>query len=399
MAMKIAIIGAGPAGLFCGALLGRKGHDVIILDKGATPARKLLMAGGGKCNFTNMDVSAANYISSNPHFCKSALSRYTPYDFIDLMQQHRITFHEREHGQLFCDNSSSDILEMLLKECAKGGVKISLNTELTDIEMRDGIFTLKLSTGQLRADSVVVATGGLSIPKSGATPVGYKIAEKFGIPVVPVRAGLVPLTFDQPLKGIFENLAGVSISASVKTPEGIYFNEQMLFTHRGLSGPAILQISNYWRPGGQIIIDLLPDTDIDTFIIEETKRNPRKKAVTVLSYIMPKKLADALGELKIIPDITLDQLTAQARRTMTGNLHGWEIKPNGTEGYRTAEVIVGGVDTAHLSSKTMQAKNTDGLYFIGEVTDVTGWLGGYNLHWCWSSAHACAESILRQISP
>ncbi|ELY2933172.1 NAD(P)/FAD-dependent oxidoreductase [Cronobacter sakazakii] len=387
------IVGAGAAGLFCAALAGQAGRRVLVLDNGKKPGRKILMSGGGRCNFTNLYVEPAAYLSANPHFCKSALARYTQWDFIDLVGKHGIAWHEKTLGQLFCDDSAEQIVTMLMAECEKGGVTVRLRSEVLAIARDDSGYTLTLNGGTVTTPKLVIASGGLSMPGLGATPFGYKVAEQFGLKVLPTRAGLVPFTLHKPLLEQIQTLSGVSVPAVVTADNGTVFRESILFTHRGLSGPAILQISSYWQPGEWVTVNLLPDTDAAAFIDEQRAAHPNQSLKNTLAMLLPKRLVECLQSLGQIPDVTLKQLNSRQQQELLETLHGWRVQPNGTEGYRTAEVTLGGVDTHELSSRTMEARNVPGLYFIGEVVDVTGWLGGYNFQWAWSSAWACAQSL------
>ncbi|MEB8591763.1 NAD(P)/FAD-dependent oxidoreductase, partial [Cronobacter sakazakii] len=387
------IVGAGAAGLFCAALAGQAGRRVLVLDNGKKPGRKILMSGGGRCNFTNLYVEPAAYLSANPHFCKSALARYTQWDFIDLVGKHGIAWHEKTLGQLFCDDSAEQIVTMLMAECDKGGVTVRLRSEVLAIARDDSGYTLTLNGGTVTTPKLVIASGGLSMPGLGATPFGYKVAEQFGLKVLPTRAGLVPFTLHKPLLEQIQTLSGVSVPAVVTADNGTVFRESILFTHRGLSGPAILQISSYWQPGEWVTVNLLPDTDAAAFIDEQRAAHPNQSLKNTLAMLLPKRLVECLQSLGQIPDVTLKQLNSRQQQELLETLHGWRVQPNGTEGYRTAEVTLGGVDTHELSSRTMEARNVPGLYFIGEVVDVTGWLGGYNFQWAWSSAWACAQAL------
>ncbi|OCG04010.1 NAD(P)/FAD-dependent oxidoreductase [Gilliamella sp. wkB112] len=391
MQTKITIIGAGAAGLFCAGLLGQKSYDVTVIDNGKKVGRKILMSGGGKCNFTNLDISAANYLSQNPHFCKSALTRFTQWDFLQLVNKHNINYHEKDHGQLFCDNSAEDIVNLLVKECQQGSVKFQMQTQVEDVDY-DNQFKLYTSKGIIESDKVIVATGGLSMPALGMTSIGYKIAEKFAIPVVPVKAGLVPFTLHKPLLDILATLSGIAIPVEVSNTK-ISFKENLLFTHRGLSGPAILQISSYWQAGEPININLLPDLEFDSQFQQLLEKNRNQTIKNCLAQILPKRFIEALMQLNLLADTTVKQLNHKQQQQLYKTLTQWTVVPNGTEGYRTAEVTLGGVSTEALSSKTMQAKAQPNLSFIGEVIDVAGWLGGYNFQWAWSSAFACAEAI------
>lgn len=392
MQTKITIVGAGAAGLFCAGLLGQRGYDVTIIDNGKKIGRKILMSGGGKCNFTNLTVEASNYISQNPHFCKSALKRFSQWDFIQLVNEYKIAYHEKDHGQLFCDNSAQDIVDMLAQECQKGQVKFMLQTQLEEVESVDKGFKLYTSQGCIETEQLIVATGGQSMPALGMTSIGYKIAEKLAIPVVPVKAGLVPFTLHKPLLEVLSTLSGIAVPVEVSN-ERIRFKENLLFTHRGLSGPAILQISSYWQAGEPIIINLLPDGSFESTFKPLLEQNRNQTLKNCLSQILPKRLIEALIQLKLITDITVKQLNPKQQQDLYNTLTQWCITPNGTEGYRTAEVTLGGVSTDALSSKTMAVKSHPNLYFIGEVVDVAGWLGGYNFQWAWSSAFACAQAF------
>ncbi|ELY2736200.1 NAD(P)/FAD-dependent oxidoreductase [Cronobacter dublinensis] len=387
------IVGAGAAGLFCAALAGQAGRRVLVLDNGKKPGRKILMSGGGRCNFTNLYVEPSAYLSANLHFCKSALARYTQWDFIDLVGKHGIAWHEKTLGQLFCDDSAEQIVTMLMAECEKGGVTVRLRSEVLGIARDENGYTLTLNGGAVQTPKLVIASGGLSMPGLGATPFGYKVAEQFGLKVLPTRAGLVPFTLHKPLLEQIQTLSGVSVPAVVTADDGTVFRESILFTHRGLSGPAILQISSYWQPGEWVTVNLLPDVDAGAFIDEQRAAHPNQSLKNTLAMLLPKRLVECLQSLGQLPDVTLKQLNSRQQQELLETLHGWRVQPNGTEGYRTAEVTLGGVDTHELSSRTMEARNVPGLYFIGEVVDVTGWLGGYNFQWAWSSAWACAQAL------
>lgn len=397
----VLIIGAGAAGLFCAAQLGQMGQSVCVLDNGKKIGRKILMSGGGRCNFTNLNIEPAAFLSNNPHFCKSALSRYTQWDFIELVNRYQIPYHEKTLGQLFCDDSAQDIVDMLIAECELGSVTIQLRQEITAINcVEDNHFQIISNNERYQAKSVVIATGGLSMPGLGATPLGYKIAEQFGLTVLPTRAGLVPLTLHKTLLDITSLLSGISVEITVDAECGQRFRESLLFTHRGLSGPAILQISNYWQQGQTITLNLLPDIDLTTHLFQAQKEKPNQQTKTVMAGYLPKRFLDEIGAIfadeKLVQmmEKPLKQLIHAEIELIAERLHAWVITPNATEGYRTAEVTLGGVDTNQLSSKTMEAKTQANLYFIGEVMDVTGWLGGYNFQWAWSSAWACAQGIL-----
>lgn len=389
----VIIIGAGAAGLFCAAQAGLRGRRVLLLDNGKKPGRKILMSGGGRCNFTNLYTEAAAYLSHNPHFCKSALARYTQWDFIDLVNKHGIAWHEKTLGQLFCDDSAQQIVGLLLKECEKGRVSLRLRSEVLSVNRNEAGYMLQLSDGAVQAGKLVVASGGLSMPGLGASPFGYKIAEQFGLTVFPTRAALVPFTLHKPLLAQLQTLSGVALDTTIKAQDGTLFKEAMLFTHRGLSGPAVLQISSYWQPGEFVTINLSPASDLDAFINVQREAHPNLSLKNSLAKLLPKRLVEILQEMKIVPDVSLKQLNSKQQAGLVQTLHEWRVQPNGTEGYRTAEVTLGGVDTTQLSSKTMEARDVPGLFYIGEVVDVTGWLGGYNFQWAWSSAWACAQAL------
>ncbi|KNC94481.1 NAD(P)/FAD-dependent oxidoreductase [Trabulsiella odontotermitis] len=390
------VVGAGAAGMFCAAQAGQAGCRVLLVDNGKKPGRKILMSGGGRCNFTNMYVEPAAYLSQNPHFCKSALARYTQWDFIDLVGKHGIAWHEKTLGQLFCDDSADQIVKMLVDECEKGNVTMRLRTEILSVERDADGYTLQLNGETVTAKKLVIASGGLSMPGLGATPFGYKIAEQFGLKVLPTRAGLVPFTLHKPLLEQLQVLSGVSVPAVITGEDGTVFRESLLFTHRGLSGPAVLQISNYWHSGEYVSINLLPECDLDDFLNEQRSAHPNQSLKNTLAMQLPKRLVECLQQLGQIPDVTLKQLNMRDQQTLVETLTEWRVQPNGTEGYRTAEVTLGGVDTNELSSRTMEARNVPGLYFIGEVMDVTGWLGGYNFQWAWASAWACAQALVEE---
>ena len=393
------IIGGGAAGLMCAWQAGLLGQRVVVLERSKKIGRKILMSGGGRCNFTNLYIEPDNFICSNPHFVKSALSQYTAWDFINSVQTHSIAYHERDHGQLFCDDKARDIVNLLRSECEAVGVEIVLQCLIETIEFDStkNSYVIHSNNGQVASKSIVVATGGLSIPNMDPTPFGYDIARQFGLAVLPVRASLVPYTFTGQLKDMFARLSGNAIPATIKTSKKS-FREALLFTHRGLSGPVVLQISNYWQPSDSIHIDLLPDTSLSDILLEAKRNQPKSLARTVIAQLLPKNVVlefeklwwpdnqeRPLGDW---PNVNIERL---------GKLfHDWEIVPAGTEGYRTAEVTLGGIDTDGISSKTMEAHNQQGLYFIGEVVDVTGHLGGFNFQWAWSSAYACAQSLAKK---
>ena len=390
------VVGAGAAGLHCAAIAGQRGLKVLLLDHSPKVAEKIRISGGGRCNFTNRDTTPARFLSANPHFCRSALARYTPQDFIALLQRHRIAWHEKHKGQLFCDESSEDIITMLLRECEQGGVTRWQPCAVEAVRASEQGFELDTDRGSVRSAQVVVATGGLSIPKIGASDFGYRLARQFGHAIVETRPALVPLTFDPVTWAPFAALAGLSLEAHIETGSGKVrgaFTEDLLFTHRGLSGPAVLQASSYWVEGTPIRIDLAPLLDLAAALVQ-AKRSSQRKLANELAELIPRRLATAwlagtpeLAE-RAMPEQRDHDLTQLAQR-----LEGWELKPQGTEGYRKAEVTAGGVNTRELSSQTMESQRQRGLYFIGEVVDVTGWLGGYNFQWAWASAAAAARAM------
>ncbi len=385
----VIIIGAGASGLMCAIEAGKRGRKVLVLDHANKAGKKILMSGGGRCNFTNYSIEANNFISHNPHFCKSALSRYSQWDFLALIGRYQIPFHERDHGQLFCNDSAKDILSMLLAECAQAGVVVQLNTAIQTIERLADQFQLKTSQGSVSSQTLVVATGGLSIPKMGATPLGYQIAEQFGINVLPTCAGLVPFTLQPEDKELYSALSGIAVYCQVSSKRQS-FSENLLFTHRGLSGPAILQISSYWQVGEEILINLLPQIDLKSELKDQRQQKLKNRLKTILEGYLPKRLISVFLPEDLL-NLSLQDLSDKQIQQVADRLNNWSIKPNGTEGYRTAEVTSGGVDCDAVSSKTMESKQVPGLYFIGEVLDVTGWLGGYNFQWAWSSAWCAGQ--------
>jgi len=374
----------------CAGTAAGFGKSVLLLDHAEKAGKKILISGGGRCNFTNRFTGPGNFISSNPHFCKSALARFSADDFIAWVNQTGISYHERDHGQLFCDESARDILDMLLTPCHDFDVEISLQTEILSIT-KDELFRIKTNKGDFSAPSLVIATGGLSIPKMGATAFGLKIAESFGLKLIDSAPGLVPFTFTGKEKEALKSLAGISLDVTASS-RGKSFTEAMLFTHRGLSGPAMLQISSYWSPGEIISINLLPGCDISEVIAEKRHTHPNAQLATALSELLPKRLVQLLFETDL-REQRLNQLSDATIRGIIDLLQNWQLKPNGSEGYRTAEVTIGGVDTDELSSKTMESKKVPGLYFIGEVVDVTGHLGGFNFQWAWSSGNAAGLAL------
>ncbi|RED50786.1 NAD(P)/FAD-dependent oxidoreductase [Aestuariispira insulae] len=385
------IVGAGAAGLFCAATAGQRGRKVLLLDHAKKAGEKIRISGGGRCNFTNLNAAPDKFLSGNPHFCVSALKRYTQWDFIDMVQNHGIAYHEKTLGQLFCDGSSQQIINMLLKECRNGSVEIRLEHSVMNVEKTDTGFLLQTNLGRLASESLVIATGGKSIPKMGATGFGYDIASQFGLDVVDTRAGLVPLRFGEDLLDQTNGLSGVATEA-VASCNKKSFREALLFTHRGLSGPVILQISSYWRPGEAITINLAPDIDMFQRFKIAKESNPKQSPQTILAETLPKRLAQKFAEMHNCSQV-LAETPDKKLRALAGQVNDWSIKPCGDEGYRTAEVTLGGVDTKELSSKTFESRKIPGLFFIGEVVDVTGHLGGYNFQWAWSSGHCAGQFI------
>ncbi|MFP5440967.1 MAG: NAD(P)/FAD-dependent oxidoreductase [Gammaproteobacteria bacterium] len=395
--VDVAIVGGGAAGLMCAFTAARRGRKVRVLEHGNRVGRKILMSGGGRCNFTNIHTTPANFLSANPHFCKSALARYTPWDFIALVQKHGIAYHEKELGQLFCDESAKDIVDLLLAECADAGVQIATKTTVGSVTKTADGFRLGICNGEghgtLDAQSLVIATGGLSIPTMGATGFGYEVARQFGHAVLPTRAALVPFTLTGRTLEQFDGLSGVALPATVEC-NGVSFSNALLFTHRGLSGPAILQISSYWQPGDLLHIDLLPGTDALAWLQARQRERPETFLHTVLAEALPKRLAQRLCDLGIGgtgSSRPLKQYNLPELKAIAAALNDWQLRPAGTEGWRTAEVTLGGVDTAQLSSATMSSKIVPGLFFVGEVVDVTGQLGGFNFQWAWASGHAAGQ--------
>ncbi|MGF1758039.1 NAD(P)/FAD-dependent oxidoreductase [Photobacterium sagamiensis] len=387
----VVIIGAGAAGLMCAAEAGKRGRSVLVVDHGKKPGRKILISGGGRCNFTNYDVEANNFVCRNPHFVKSALSQYTQWDFIAMIAKHDIAYEERDHGQLFCEDSAKEIVSMLLAECDLPTVEQRYRCDVHNISKTETGFSLKLNANTVECESLVIATGGLSMPKLGATPFGYQVAEQFGLKMVPTTAGLVPFTLHKEEKEAFAELSGIAIPVAVDAEDGTHFKENLLFTHRGLSGPVILQISSYWTPGQKVTIDLLPDLDLAETLNVMREKHPNQSLKNSLSRLLPKRLIEALIDRGDLSDKPLKQYNEKDITAMAAYFHQWAIAPNGTEGYRTAEVTLGGVDTDELSSKTMEAKKVPGLFFAGEVMDVSGWLGGYNFQWAWSSGYVAGQ--------
>ncbi|MEL0011396.1 MAG: NAD(P)/FAD-dependent oxidoreductase [Bacteroidota bacterium] len=383
----ILIVGAGASGLMAAMECGKRGRSVLIIEKSKKPGRKILMAGGGYCNFTNYHVDPSNFLSQNQHFCKSALKQYTQWDFIELVNKHGIAFHEKTKGQLFCDTKEGQILQLLLDECRQKTITLQLGVSVDSVKkIKDHAYKLVTSAGTFSCESLIVATGGLSVPSMGSSPWGYQVAEQFGLAVNPLRAGLVPLTLHDEDKARLSSLSGISFD-TVVSGNGQSFHEHSLITHRGLSGPAILQISSYWRSGQAIEMDCLPQMDL---ITDLKHRDVKRSLKNYLSQYLPKRFLDVH-----LPDRLLQKPLCQLQHkdlyAVADRIHRWVIKPNGTEGYRTAEVTLGGVDCNGLSSKTMEANEHKGLYFVGEVVDVTGWLGGYNFQWAWSSGFVAGQ--------
>ena len=390
------VLGAGAAGLFCAGIAGQRGLRVLVIDHAEKLAEKIRISGGGRCNFTNRDTTPAQFLSANPHFCRSALARYTPADFIALVKRHGIGFHEKHKGQLFCDDSAEQIIQLLVDECAAGGVQRWQPCSLAAVRAVDGGFELDTSVGPVRCAQLVVASGGLSIPKIGATDIGHRLARQFGHAIVAPRPALVPLTFDASLWAPFVPLAGASLPVQVATGSGKAagrFDEDLLFTHRGLSGPAVLQISSYWQPGQPLRLNLLPGDDVGDHL-RQAKTASRRQLGNALAGLLPQRLADAwLARLDLDATRPLPDVRDKDLQRLADSLARWEITPTGTEGWRKAEVTAGGVDTRELDSRSMASQRQPGLFFIGEVVDVTGWLGGYNFQWAWASAAACGQAL------
>jgi len=393
----VIIIGAGASGLMCALTAGQRGRKVLVLEHSDKIGAKILISGGGRCNFTNLFVEPDCYLSANPHFCKSALKRFTQWDFIAMMDRHGISYHEREHGQLFCDDSAYDLLKMLLSECEEAGVTIQNGCKVTGISnLKEGRPSFQLTTnkGSFEAESLVIATGGLSFPKLGYSGFGHQVAEQFGMAIVPLKAGLVPFMFSDQYKQVFEKLSGLALEVTLTTAAHS-FTENILFTHRGLSGPVVLQLSNYWRPSDVIYINLLPRCALEQKLLSDKQQHPKKELNNILIQLLAKSLVLELEPLfwPIWGDKPMAEIPDSALIEIANNLQNWKVKPSGTEGYRTAEVTLGGVDTQQLSSKTMQSTTQVGLYFIGEVVDVTGHLGGFNFQWAWSSGYAAGQHV------
>ena len=389
----VIVIGGGAAGLFCALTAGQRGRSVLVLDSSNKVGKKILMSGGGGCNFTNLDITPENYLSQNPHFCISALNRYNQWQFIDLVERHNIPYHEKSHGELFCDNSSKDILKMLLDECSAVQVVIRTKSIISQIEpVEEGGFNLSVAGQKIHCESLVVASGGLSIPTLGASGFGYDIAEQFGLELLPRTAGLVPFTFSDWVKDISETNSGLSVDVEMSV-NGISFRENLLFTHRGISGPAALQLSSYWQPGQFISVNLLPGQDASALLLGYKQSNPKSLLRNLIAPLLSKGLTQSL-QTRYWPqhaETPIAEIANATLETLADHLSNWQLKPSGTEGYRTAEVTLCGVNTDHISSKTMACKTQPDLYFIGEVLDVTGHLGGYNFQWAWASGYAAGS--------
>lgn len=385
----VVVVGAGAAGLMCAAQAGYRGRSVLVLDHANKPGKKILMSGGGRCNFTNLVVEPRHYLSANPHFCKSALARYKPQDFIELVERHGVPYHEKTKGQLFCDNKASDILNLLMTECEWAGATVKVNCGIDSVKKTGEGFVLQTAEGEVQCDSLVVATGGLSIPTLGATGWGFQIAEQFGHHCLPRRASLVPFTFSDRWQPVFAELSGLSVDVQV-TCNGTRFHDPLLFTHRGLSGPAMLQISNYWQLGDALTLDFLPGQSVEALIKDWQQAGVKTELKNQLASLLPKRFVqqwlDHIGISKPVYQLTVSDV-----ESLADALHRFQVTPSGTEGYRTAEVTLGGIDTREVSSKTFESNKVQGLYFIGEVLDVTGWLGGYNFQWAWASGFCAGQ--------
>ncbi|WP_425462195.1 NAD(P)/FAD-dependent oxidoreductase [Litorilituus sediminis] len=377
----------------CAAQAGYRGRSVVVVDMGKKPARKVLISGGGRCNFTNENANPDNYLCKNPHFVKSCLSRYSAQDFIELVERHGLNYHHKTLGQLFCDNNAQDIVDILMTECEWAGVEVKLRSEVLSVEKSESGYLVKTTDASYTCESLVVASGGLTMPKLGATPIGYQIAEQFGLNIIETMPALVPFTLHDHDKARFEGLSGISIDCLVSSENGKSFRENILFTHRGLSGPAILQISSFWRAGQEVTINLLPDSNLVETIAQWRAEQGQKSLKNLMATVLPKRFVEVLVKEQVIAEKAVNQLSHSEIEQLANTIHGWQIKPNGTEGYRTAEVTLGGVDTDELSSKTFESKKQPGLFFIGEVIDVTGWLGGYNFQFCWAAGFACGQVV------
>ena len=388
----VIVVGGGAAGLMCAITAGRRGRRVLVLEGSNKIGKKILMSGGGRCNFTNLNTRPSNFISENPHFCKSALSRFTPYDFLAMVEQHGIDYHEKTAGQLFCDHSSRDILQMLVRECDAASVDILTDCDIRAIDYEQS-YSVKLANAGFEADSLIVASGGLSIPKMGASDFSYRLARQFGLRVLDTRAGLVPFTFTGATQELTTRVSGVSIACTLSCP-AMEFTDDALFTHRGLSGPGALQLSSYWQTGENIEMNVFPGVDVEALLLAAKEAQSRALIRTVLSEHLPRALIIELQNLlwAEYEDTPIGEQPNDRLRMLARELQKWALRPSGTEGYRTAEVTLGGIDTRELSSRTMESNRQPGLYFIGEAVDVTGHLGGFNFQWAWSSAHAAGET-------
>lgn len=390
--LDVIIIGAGAAGLMCASHIHSPKQKVLILERANKPGKKILMSGGGRCNFTNYYIEPSKYLSHNPHFVKSALSRYTQWDFIALVEQYGISYHEKKDGQLFCDNKASDILNMLLDECSKQNVDIKVNSDIETIEQLDNGFKVHTTTASYTCRQLVIASGGPSIPTLGSSDFAFRLAKQLGLNTYPLKAGLVPFVFTDETKELCVALSGTALPVTVNCAQQS-FSDDLLFTHRGLSGPAILQISSYWQSGDVVEIDLLPSLNLADYLREQQHKRAKTLLRTLLAELTTQKFAEQWLQTSPYQHANLAELNGKAMDDIANNLHHWQVKPAGTEGYRTAEVALGGLDTDEASSKTMEIKRMPNLYFIGEALDVTGWLGGYNFQWAWSSAYAAAQAI------
>jgi len=389
----VIVIGAGAAGLLCASTSASRGRKTLLIDHAKRPGKKILISGGGRCNFTNYYIEPEKFLCQNPHFCKSALNQYTQWDFIALVERYKIKYHEKTLGQLFCDDSAKEIVAMLVAECEKHAVTLTYQTEIQSVGvLENGEYTVRTNKHQYQCKSLVIASGGLSMPKLGATPFAYKVAEQFGLKVLPTRAGLVPFTLPPELKTPLSTVSGISIPVEVSTPKKL-FAEDMLITHRGLSGPAILQISSYWLPGEAVAINLYPQGEFGQFLEDAISKQPNITLKNLLSTKFAKRFSETFIDLNKFENVPIKQLAHKERNRLVELIHNWQVRPDGTEGYRTAEVTLGGLDTDHLSSKTMEVKSQPGLYFIGEAVDVTGWLGGYNFQWAWSSGVVAGSAV------
>lgn len=385
----VIVLGAGAAGLFSAIEAGKRGRSVCVIDHSKKPAEKIRISGGGRCNFTNVNVHPSRFISQNPHFCKSALKQYTQHDFIARVEERGIEYHEKTLGQLFCDKSAKEIIDMLLDDCETNKVDIKLNTQVLDVSKRDTEFYIKTNSGGMHCESLIVATGGLSIPKMGATPFAYELAKQFGLKIIDPRPGLVPFTFGGELLEQMSELSGVSVNSRMDTGQ-VAFEEALLFTHRGLSGPVSLQASSYWQLGNEIEVDLALGADVLELLKEGRKSAPKRQLSSILEGFLPSRLAQMIAD-QTFGEVRMADLSNAKLEDIAKRVSKWRLKPVGTEGYRTAEVTIGGIDTNDLSSKTMEAKEVPGLFFIGEAVDVTGWLGGYNFQWAWSSGYVAGQ--------